>query len=404
MSACSNIPQIFSSPELVGQGMHSRTYRARDERTGATVAVKMLRPIAWLNPSEEAARRARLMETLQAIQVVSHPSLVGQDEIYELNNSLFTVRPYMQGFSLREVVTKHGCLTQCGGALLAEQLAGVLEAFSLKGFSHDAITPENVFFDDAGDVYLTDALFSKTAGQFSVGGFECQIQSRRPISDIQSLSILCYEAMTGQFPYHTDGAYRYAWALSPTINAVMLRALTARHGGFRTAGELAAAMQPARLSLFRLVWRPSAALGLLGALLTVGGYAASERRVSPKAVILRPVHISTLAPISAEDSQAIRLALRRQGAGALTHPLVAQAFELSDDQYRQLEQCLAEQHDRINTMVENAANGSIQNTSNIMNEIRETTTASILMILNEDQRVRWQDLTGITTQKGESIL
>src|SRR5437762_2774921 len=90
------LPKHFKSPKTIGRSALSELIRARDSRTGQTVAVKALYPIEWLNRTEDSARRQKMVAGLTRLTELRHPVLADVYEIGEYYDTLYVAREYIE--------------------------------------------------------------------------------------------------------------------------------------------------------------------------------------------------------------------------------------------------------------------------------------------------------------------
>jgi serine/threonine-protein kinase len=133
----------------LGRGGMGRVFRARDERLGRAVAVKLLRPESAANPDFRArfAREARLLAQLE------HPGIVAVHD--------FGTTPDGDGYLVMQLVSGGSIAGRLplpvGEALaIAIELCGALAYAHARGVVHRDIKPENVLIGDDGRARLSD--------------------------------------------------------------------------------------------------------------------------------------------------------------------------------------------------------------------------------------------------------
>lgn len=126
-------------------------YRARDERLGRDVAVKILK-------REFAADRDRLRRfasEARAMASVSHPNIVAVHDVGTSEGMPFIVTELLEGESLRDRV-RNGALTVATAVDYAIQITHGLEAAHACGIVHRDLKSENVFLTRDGQIKLLD--------------------------------------------------------------------------------------------------------------------------------------------------------------------------------------------------------------------------------------------------------
>ncbi|MDX6615775.1 MAG: eukaryotic-like serine/threonine-protein kinase [Solirubrobacterales bacterium] len=134
---------------LLGTGGMSSVWKARDERLGRPVAVKILSETLALDSSfvKRFAREARVAAGL------SHPNLVG---VYDFSADIprpYIVSEYIEGGTLAERLESGGAID---AEALARQLLSALEHIHQAGVIHRDVKPANVLIDPDGRSRLTD--------------------------------------------------------------------------------------------------------------------------------------------------------------------------------------------------------------------------------------------------------
>ncbi len=134
---------------LLGTGGMASVWRARDERLGRDVAVKVLSETLALDRDfvKRFGREARIAARL------SHPNLVQVFDFEAGGQRPFLVSEYVSGGTLADRLAA-GQPIDAGG--LARQLLGALEHIHSAGVIHRDVKPANVLIDEQGRALLTD--------------------------------------------------------------------------------------------------------------------------------------------------------------------------------------------------------------------------------------------------------
>jgi Tol biopolymer transport system component len=203
----------------LGEGGMGEVYRARDEKLGRDVALKIL-------PSDLAGdpgRLERFRQEAQAIAALSHPNIVAIHSVEEVGGVHLLTMELVEGRSLDQAMSPSGFgierLLEVGG-----QIADALAAAHGKGIVHRDLKPANVMLTEDGRVKLLDFGLAKFA-EIPTGEDETQLLTQagmvlgtvpymspeqvqgQPVdhrSDIFSLGILLYEMATGERPFRGD--------------------------------------------------------------------------------------------------------------------------------------------------------------------------------------------------------
>jgi serine/threonine protein kinase len=204
--------------EQIGRGGMAVVFRARDERLGRLVALKILAPVL---AADDEFRRRFIRES-QAAAAVDDPHIVPVFEAGEADGILFIAMRYVPGGDAESLVTRGGPLSAARAAGIISQVATALDAAHGTGLVHRDVKPANMLVDAHPDrpdhVYLSDFGLSKgtvssagltQAGQF-LGTLEYispeQIEGR-PVdgqADEYALACAAFDLLTGAPPFRRD--------------------------------------------------------------------------------------------------------------------------------------------------------------------------------------------------------
>ncbi|HEV8045772.1 MAG TPA: Stk1 family PASTA domain-containing Ser/Thr kinase, partial [Rubrobacter sp.] len=198
----------------LGGGGMGEVYLARDQILDRDVALKVLRR-QYAGDDEFAERFKR--EALNAASL-SHPNIV---QVYDrgqtTDGAAYIAMEYVPGGTLKERITKEGPLESAVAASIGSQVAEALETAHAKGVVHRDIKPQNVLLTDKGDAKVADfgiarataaVTISQTGSVMGTASYMSPEQAlgkpATPKSDLYSLGIVLYEAITGELPYTAD--------------------------------------------------------------------------------------------------------------------------------------------------------------------------------------------------------
>lgn len=203
----------------LGQGGMADVYLAMDTVLNREVAIKILRgelsndPVALLRFKREAS----------AVSELSHSNIVEIYDVGEEEGRQYIVMEYVDGQTLKQLVTKRGALYKEEAVAIMKQLVSAIVVANKKGIIHRDIKPQNVLIKADGTVKITDfgiALAQdamQLTQQDSVMGSVHYLapelargEMASPQSDIYSLGIVFYELLTGEVPYRGDAAVQIA--------------------------------------------------------------------------------------------------------------------------------------------------------------------------------------------------
>jgi len=397
------LPERYSEIEVLSRGTHTSLVRALDSHTNIHLALKLVHAPSWMTPAEADAYLSRASESQSPLVGLSTSGLAEVFEVERTDDSLILVREFVEGRPLSRLFESNWLLGTFEARRIAAEVGSALDAVAETGLSHHALTPDNIIVRETGQMVVTDAGVSFAARQFMVAGQSCVVRQRHETGgDLHALASLVFRAVTGMEP---DDVGRLAGADLPRgMREPIRRALARDRAAFRSASEFASALDPIpTAAIFRHVWRPAAAAGLLASLATVGGNAVSEARRSAShhphhaTPISAAIPVSVLLPnvldtLSTDDRAALRTAVRREGPALLARSEVAQLLDINEAQRLQIMGCLAVHRNRVGQIVETAAGGAQIDSATAMTELKQETGARILNALNATQRTRWGQL------------
>lgn len=245
--------------ERIDEGGAGEVWRARDERLGRDVAVKLL------GAEADPAFRERFTGEARRAAGIAHPNVVTVFDEGVDGPDAFMVMEHVRGRTLRDVVEDRGALTPIEAARVVAQVADALDAAHAAGVIHCDVKPANVILDERGTAKLTDFGIARAAR----GPAEHEliatpryiaperIEGKTPTaaSDVYGLGLVAYELLAGQPPFEgmgtedilrerLEGAVpslrRARVGIDPEIDAVVAKALArdpARR--YQTAGAFA---------------------------------------------------------------------------------------------------------------------------------------------------------------------
>ena len=201
----------------VGAGGMAVVFRARDQRLGRLVALKIL-PLA-----ADAAFRRRFIAESRAATAVDDPHIIPVYEAGEAEGVLFIAMRFVQGGDLRGVLEREGALAPGRAAGFVSPVASALDAAHGAGLVHRDVKPANILVDARpgrpDHVYLSDFGVSKGAGVSSVsltgaGQFlgtpdysaPEQVDGRAVDgrTDQYALACVAYQLLAGVVPFERD--------------------------------------------------------------------------------------------------------------------------------------------------------------------------------------------------------
>lgn len=203
----------YEIAEKLGAGGMAVVYRAQDTLLQRPVTVKVLR--SEFAADENVVRRFR--REAQAAASLSHPNIVGVYDVGRQDDVHYIVMEYVQGESLKEVITERGPLPPEEAARIARQIAEALRHAHAHRIIHRDVKPHNVLITPEGRVKVADfgiagaatgstvtypgALLG-TVYYFSPEQAQGRYGDER--SDLYALGVVLYEMLTGQVPFEGE--------------------------------------------------------------------------------------------------------------------------------------------------------------------------------------------------------
>ncbi|MGW9827787.1 eukaryotic-like serine/threonine-protein kinase [Brevibacterium pityocampae] len=245
--------------ELLGRGGMAEVHAGIDTRLGRRVAIKLLRSDLARDPSFHA----RLKREAQSAASLNHPGIVavydsGEQEFVESGGDVvhvpFIVMEYVEGLTLRQVLTEHGRLTVREALDVTAGVLAPLDYSHRNGIVHRDIKPGNVMLTPEGDIKVMDfgiaraledtGSLTQTQSVVGTAQYLSPEQARGEIvdarSDLYSTACLLYELLVGRPPFVGDSQLAVAYQhvgedpkapshhepeLPPAVDRLLLHAL-----------------------------------------------------------------------------------------------------------------------------------------------------------------------------------
>ena len=197
---------------LVGSGGNAHVYRAKDDTTGAVVAIKILRGGGDESVTRRFERERTLMAELENIASVVpiHESGVGA------TGDPYLVMPLYTGGSLQDRVASSP-MPWREAVTLTKRMSESIALAHAKRILHLDIKPANVLLDNAGEPWLADFGIAEMMGNTTSMSAQMMTPAFTPPerldgakpseqTDLYGLVATLFALMTGSAPYITDAA------------------------------------------------------------------------------------------------------------------------------------------------------------------------------------------------------
>jgi len=308
----------YTVVRLLGSGGAGEVWRARDERLGRDVAIKVLLP----HYSADPERLRRFAEEARTAGALNHSNILTVYDVGEHRGIPYLVSECLEGQSLRQRIAA-GPVRADEAVTLTLGLARGLAAAHARGIIHRDLKPENTFIRSDGIVRILDFGLAKlqssleegqdapthtvsgvilgTAGYMSPEQISGGAVDAR--TDLFSVGVMLFEMLTGRNPFRGASTFETLHAvltvdppdlsesgIPPALAGIVIRLLSkSPEGRFQSALDLAWALEqgtgrvagtPTRSTAMRTAGRPrigrsvwmilsAAAIGILVAVWTM---------------------------------------------------------------------------------------------------------------------------------------
>jgi serine/threonine-protein kinase len=192
-------------------------FRATDERTGQTVAIKVPHPEMEADPAfyDRFQREQEIGERLD------HPGVM---KVFPNggHSQLYMAMEWVNGRLLRQILNEQGKFPPGRALNIALQIAQALEYIHAHGVVHRDLKPENIMVDDGDHIKLIDFGIASSVGSRrltfakltpTVGTPDYispeQVKGKRgdSRSDVYALGVMLYEMLVGRVPFTGANAF-----------------------------------------------------------------------------------------------------------------------------------------------------------------------------------------------------
>ncbi|HUN82002.1 MAG TPA: serine/threonine-protein kinase [Phycisphaerae bacterium] len=265
-------PQIagFSDFQEIRRGGQGVVYSAIQRSTKRRIAIKVLLDGAFASDSG----RRRFEREIDLVAGLRHPHIVTvHDSGVTSDGRLYFVMEFVDGVPLDQFIGEHKKQSVEDTLGLFVKIGEAVNYAHLRGVIHRDLKPGNILVDKSGEPHVCDFGLAKTmddsdadqavsvTGQF-MGSLPWaspeQLDGSRTVdvrTDVYSLGVILYQALTGRFPYAVAGGIRQAFdsimtaepprpstvtaRLDDEIDTIVLKCLAKdRERRYQIAGEL----------------------------------------------------------------------------------------------------------------------------------------------------------------------
>jgi eukaryotic-like serine/threonine-protein kinase len=263
----STVDERYRVLRRIGSGGMADVWLAEDTHLQRQVALKVLHG-RFAQDREFVERFRREAEAAAGLQ---HPNVVSVFDRGDVDGTYYIAMQYLEGSTLKQLVDA-GLEPAEAVGLIRQVLEGARFAHR-HGVVHRDLKPQNVIVDGDGKATVTDfgiarAGVSEITQTGSVMGTPHYLSPEQAqgldvtaVSDLYSIGVMLYEALTGRVPFEGDSAVAVAMKqvsqppqrpssinpkISPALDATVMRALEKEPGQrFQNADAFIAALDAA---------------------------------------------------------------------------------------------------------------------------------------------------------------
>lgn len=199
----------------LAQGGMSDIYRAYDVVEGREVALK----IPDQSMIGDPAQYERFQRELEVMRTLKHPAILHGLDSGKYNRTPYLATEFVQGASLRDVITKSAPMPPEDTVALVRKIADGMAYCHDNGIIHRDLKPENILVAADGQPVIMDFGLALTKGAHRVTYSNLsatagtpdymapeQIEGKRgdPRTDEYALGTMMYEMLSGKLPFSGD--------------------------------------------------------------------------------------------------------------------------------------------------------------------------------------------------------
>lgn len=201
----------FEAEACLGSGGMGTVFRVYDREAGSRVAIKLL-------DRQHPEALIRFKNEFRKVQDIEHDNLVSLGELGQLGNVWYFTMELVEGVPLRDYIAKpvpppHFDENRLRSALA--QLVRAIAALHRHGKVHRDVKPSNAIVDGEGRLVLLDfgllldtenpdhlTATNRVVGTTTyMSPEQSRPNSAEPASDLYSVGVILYEALTGRLPF-----------------------------------------------------------------------------------------------------------------------------------------------------------------------------------------------------------
>lgn len=206
----------YTIVKRLGSGGMAHVYLARHVALGRPLVIKVLHKTL----AQEAEMRERFRREAEAAARLVHPYICAIADMGTAGDVDYLVMPYYAGGSLADLLGRQRSTAAGPAAAIAVQVACALDYAHRHGVVHRDIKPDNILFDEDGNVALTDfgIATARFHGRLTASGramgtphYMSPEQAMGKLvdgrSDLYAVGLLLYEMLIGSPPFDGEDSY-----------------------------------------------------------------------------------------------------------------------------------------------------------------------------------------------------
>ncbi len=206
----------YTVVKRLGSGGMAHVYLARHAVLGRPLVIKVLHRSLALEPE----MRERFRREAEAASRLVHPYICAIADMGTSGDLEYLAMPYYAGGSLADLLSRRKTVSAGTAASVAAQVATALDYAHRHGVVHRDIKPDNILFDEDGNVALTDfgIATARFHGRLTASGramgtphYMSPEQAMGRLvdgrSDLYAVGLLLYEMLLGHPPFDGDDSY-----------------------------------------------------------------------------------------------------------------------------------------------------------------------------------------------------
>ena len=206
----------YTVVKRLGSGGMAHVYLAKHAVLARPLVIKVLhRTLA-----QEPEMRERFRREAEAAARLIHPFICAIADMGTAGGIEYVAMPYYAGGSLADLLSRRKTVSASSAASIAVQVACALDYAHRHGVVHRDIKPDNILFDEDGNVALTDfgIATARFHGRLTASGramgtphYMSPEQAMGKLvdgrSDLYAVGLLLYEMLLGHPPFDGEDSY-----------------------------------------------------------------------------------------------------------------------------------------------------------------------------------------------------